>query len=54
MLHVYEITTQNDFFFNIKGRDVMANIMAIVEDRKMKFLQFVAIFLAFEARSSSH
>lgn len=24
--------------------------MAIIEDRKMKFLQFVAIFLAFEAR----
>lgn len=51
MLHVYEITIDK---MNIKGRDVMANIMAIVEDRKMKFLQFVAIFLAFEARSSSH
>jgi len=48
---VYEITIDK---MNIKGRDVMANIMAIVEDRKMKFLQFVAIFLAFEATSFSH
>jgi hypothetical protein len=39
------------WFFYIKGRDVMANIMAIVEDRKMKFLQFVTIFLTFEGWS---
>ncbi len=49
--------TQTMNFSTFKERDTMVDMVAIgdvVKKKEIKFLHFVALFLAFEARPPSH